>query len=204
MSKAIVLNENLEKSSEVAMPESYQGINSHNLYLFVKSHLASFRANTAVAKTRSEVRGGGKKPFAQKGGGRARAGTRSSPIWVGGGVAMGPRNNRNYNQKINKKQKVLALKYALNEKAEAGALFIVDSAKIESGKTKDAVNFLNNIPQRDSLIIASNFCEKTFLAYRNLKTALLVDELDINAYEVATFHSIVIEKSVFENLIKES
>ena len=204
MSKAIILDENLENSGEIALPESYRGINSHNLYLFVKSHLASFRANTAIAKTRSEVRGGGKKPFAQKGGGRARGGTRTSPIWVGGGVAMGPRNNRNYNQKINKKQKVLALKYALNEKAENGALFVVESAKIESGKTKDAVSFLNKIPQRDSLIIASNFCEKTFLAYRNLKSAFLVDEFELNAYEVAAFHSVVIEKSVFEKLIKES
>ncbi len=202
MSKAIILDENLENSGEIALPENYQGINSHNLYLFVKSHLASFRANTAIAKTRSEVRGGGKKPFAQKGGGRARAGTRSSPIWVGGGVAMGPRNNRNYNQKINKKQKVLALKYALNEHAENGTLFVVDSVKIESGKTKDAMSFLKRLNQRDSLLISADIDEKTFLAYRNIKSAFLAEEL--NAYEVAAFHSVVIEKSAFENLTKES
>ena len=78
---AIVLNENFEKASELALPESFAGINTHNLYLYVKSYQASIRANTATAKTRSEVRGGGKKPWAQKGGGRARAGSRRSPIF---------------------------------------------------------------------------------------------------------------------------
>ncbi len=204
MSKAIVLNENLENSGELVLPESYQGINSHNLYLSVKSYLASFRANTATTKTRSEVNGGGKKPFAQKGGGRARAGTTRSPIWVGGGVAMGPRNNRNYNQKINKKQIKLALNYAINYKAENDALFIVDKVDIASGKTKDAADFITKLNQRDVLIVTNEMNEKTFLAFRNIKNAFLIDETELNAYEVSAFHSVVFEKSVFENLTKES
>jgi len=204
MSKAIVLNENLENSGELALPESYQGINSHNLYLSVKSYLASFRANTAITKTRSEVRGGGKKPWNQKGRGGARAGSTRSPIWVGGGVAMGPRNNRNYNQKINKKQIKLALKYAINYKAENGALFVVDKVNIDSGKTKDAANFISKLNQRDVLIVTNEMNEKTFLAFRNLKNAFLIDETELNAYEVSAFHSVVFEKSVFENLTKES
>ena len=138
MSEAIVLNEQFEKSSNVPLPEKYAEIKEHNLYLYVKSYLASIRNNSAKAKTRGEVSGGGKKPWSQKGGGRARAGSITSPVFVGGGVAHGPQNNRNYDIKINKKQKRLALEYALNQKASLDKLYIVDSIDIASGKTKDA------------------------------------------------------------------
>ncbi|MDU9800160.1 50S ribosomal protein L4, partial [Helicobacter pylori] len=87
--------------------------------------LSSARANTAKSKNRAEVSGGGRKPWAQKGGGRARAGSITSPVFVGGGVSHGATNNRNYNLKINKKQKRLALEYALEEKAQANKLFVV-------------------------------------------------------------------------------
>lgn len=107
MSKAIILDKNLKKAGEEQLPESYKDINAHNLYLYIKSFLASLRANNAMAKTRSRVSGGGKKPWSQKGGGRARAGSITSPVFVGGGVAHGPSNNRNYNLKVNKKQKDL-------------------------------------------------------------------------------------------------
>ena len=127
---AIVLNEKMEKASELALPESFSSINPHNLYLYVKSAQAAQRANSATAKGRSEVRGGGKKPWAQKGGGRARAGSRRSPIFVGGGKAFGPQNNRNYDLKVNKKQKKLALNFALNEHAQNGTLFVVDNIEI--------------------------------------------------------------------------
>ena len=138
MSVAIVLDKNLKKSGEIQLPESYKEINAHNLYLYVKSFLAAMRTNSAVAKTRARVSGGGKKPWSQKGGGRARAGSITSPVFVGGGVAHGPNNNRNYILKVNKKQKKLALQYALLEKANAGSLFIVDKIQVQSGKTKDA------------------------------------------------------------------
>ena len=110
---AIVLNEKFEKASELALPASFGGINSHNLYLYVKSYQAALRANTASTKTRAEVSGGGKKPWAQKGKGGARAGSKRSPLFVGGGQAFGSKNNRNYDLKVNKKQKKLALKFAL-------------------------------------------------------------------------------------------
>ncbi|MDU9800161.1 50S ribosomal protein L4, partial [Helicobacter pylori] len=87
--------------------------------------LSSARANTAKSKNRAEVSGGGRKPWAQKGGGRARAGSITSPVFVGGGVSHGATNRRNYNLKINKKQKRLALEYALEEKAQANKLFVV-------------------------------------------------------------------------------
>ena len=184
------------------LPEDFQGINPHNLYLFSKAYLANLRAGTAHAKTRSDVKGGGKKPWRQKGTGRARAGSITSPIFVGGGVAHGPKKDRNWSQKINKKQKRVALKFALNEKAEQGAIFVTDSIKIESGKTKDAIAFLNQVNQRDYLVVVDTLDEKTFLAFRNVKNAYVIEVSELNAYDTASFYSIVIEKSAFEKVIK--
>jgi len=203
MSKAIVLNEKLEKSSEIELPKSFTEANSANLYLYVKSYLASLRANTAVTKSRGEVRGGGKKPWSQKGRGGARAGSNRSPIWVGGGVAHGPKNNRNYYQKVNKKQKRLALEYALSEKAQNGALFVVDSISVDSGKTKDAAKILKTLGVRDALIVKELIDEKSFYSFRNLKNAYLIEPNELNAYLVAAYHAVIIEKAVLENIVKE-
>jgi large subunit ribosomal protein L4 len=200
---AIVLNEKFEKASEVALPESFSGINPHNLYLYVKSYQAGIRANTASAKTRSEVRGGGKKPWAQKGRGGARAGSRRSPVWVGGGQAFGPSANRNYTQKVNKKQKKLALNFALDALANEGKLFIVDSIEVASGKTKDAKAMFDALGQRDALFVKQIIDEKTYLAFRNIQSTYLVEENELNAFLAATYRSVVIEKAVWENLTKE-
>ncbi|TLD83897.1 50S ribosomal protein L4 [Helicobacter sp. MIT 11-5569] len=203
MSKAIILDKNLKKSGEAQLPESYKDINSHNLYLYIKSFLASMRANNAAAKTRGKVSGGGKKPWSQKGGGRARAGSITSPVFVGGGVAHGPSNNKNYNLKVNKKQKRLALQYALLEKANNGSLFIVDKIQVESGKTKDAYTMFKTLNQRNTLFVSEIFDEKTFLAFRNIRDCYLIDGAELNAYLAATFRSVVIEKSLFESITKE-
>ncbi len=186
------------------LPESFSDINPHNLYLYCKSYAAGLRANTAQAKNRSMVSGGGKKPWAQKGGGRARAGSRRSPVFVGGGVAFGPQNNRNYNQKVNKKQKKLALNFALAELATNEKLFIVDNITIESGKTKDAATFVKELGQRDVLVVKELIDDKTFLAFRNLQNAYLIEANELNAYLAAAYHSVVIEKAVWEKLTKES
>lgn len=203
MSKAIVLNEKFENSGEFELPEKFDGINAHNLHIYVKSYQAALRSNTASTKSRSDVSGGGKKPFAQKGGGRARAGSRTSPIWVGGGISFGPRANRNYDQKVNKKQKRLALEFALNEKASKGALFVVDSIAVESGKTKDAAAIVKSVGARDVLIVKELVDEKTFLAFRNVPTAYLVESNELNAYLATAFYAVVIEKSVLETIAKE-
>jgi large subunit ribosomal protein L4 len=201
---AIVLNEKFEKASELALPESFGGINPHNLYLYVKSYQAALRSNTATAKTRSEVSGGGKKPWAQKGRGGARAGSRRSPVWVGGGQAFGPNNNRNYNQKINKKQKALALKFALDEHANNGALFVVDAINVESGKTKDAQVIFNKIGSRDVLFVKALLDEKTYLAFRNINKSYLIEASELNAFLAATYRAVVIEKAVWDNLVGEA
>jgi len=186
------------------LPASFSDINPHNLYLYCKSYAAGLRANTAQAKNRSMVRGGGKKPWAQKGGGRARAGSVRSPIFVGGGVAFGPQNNRNYDQKVNKKQKKLALNFALAELAANEQLFVMDNIVVESGKAKDAAAFVSELGSRDVLVVKELIDDKTFLAFRNLQNAYLVEANELNAYLAAAYHSVVIEKSVWEKLTKEN
>ena len=198
---AIVLNNNFEKDSELALPESFSGINPHNLYLYVKSYQAGIRANTASTKTRAEVSGGGKKPWAQKGRGGARAGSTRSPVWVGGGQVFGPKANRNYDLKVNKKQKRVALEFALNELSEAGQLFIVDSIEVTSGKTKDANAIFNALNVRDALFVKEIIDENTFMAFRNLQTCYLVEGNELNAFLAATYRSVVIEKAVWEQIV---
>lgn len=203
MSKVVVLNDKLEKAGELDLPSKYAEVNPHNLYLYVKSYLASLRANTAHTKGRSDVSGGGKKPWRQKGRGGARAGSTRTNVWVGGAVAFGPTNERNYFQKVNKKQKRLALERALADKAAKRALFTADSLAIESGKTKDANAVIKKLGVKDALIVKDLLDEKTLLAYRNLANCYVVDVTEVNAYLVSVFNAVIIEKSALESITKE-
>ncbi|EAI7675467.1 50S ribosomal protein L4 [Campylobacter jejuni] len=203
MSKVVVLNDKLEKAGELDLPSKYAEVNPHNLYLYVKSYLASLRANTAHTKGRSDVSGGGKKPWRQKGRGGARAGSTRTNVWVGGAVAFGPTNERNYFQKVNKKQKRLALERALADKAAKGVLFTADSLAIESGKTKDANAVIKKIGVKDALIVKDLLDEKTLLAYRNLANCYVVDVTEVNAYLVSVFNAVIMEKSALESITKE-
>ncbi|EAK8639990.1 TPA: 50S ribosomal protein L4 [Campylobacter coli] len=203
MSKVVVLNDKLEKAGELDLPSKYAEVNPHNLYLYVKSYLASLRANTAHTKGRSDVSGGGKKPWRQKGRGGARAGSTRTNVWVGGAVAFGPTNERNYFQKVNKKQKRLALERALADKAAKGVLFTADSLAIESGKTKDANAVIKKLGVKDALIVKALLDEKTLLAYRNLANCYVVDVTEVNAYLVSVFNAVIMEKSALESITKE-
>ncbi len=203
MSKVVVLNDKLEKAGELDLPSKYAEVNPHNLYLYVKSYLASLRANTAHTKGRSDVSGGGKKPWRQKGRGGARAGSTRTNVWVGGAVAFGPTNERNYFQKVNKKQKRLALERALADKAAKGVLFTADSLAIESGKTKDANAVIKKLGVKDALIVKDLLDEKTLLAYRNLANCYVVDVTEVNAYLASVFNAVIMEKSALESITKE-
>ncbi|MDR1910806.1 MAG: 50S ribosomal protein L4 [Helicobacteraceae bacterium] len=203
MSKATILNAQFEKEGELALPEKYEEIAAQNLYLYAKSFLSSIRQNGAHTKTRANVSGTDKKPFAQKGGGRARQGSLKGPTFVGGGAAFGPKNTRNYNQKINKKQKRLALLYALNKKASEGALFVVDRIDVESAKTKDAAKIASKIAPRDGLFVVSALNDKNYLAFRNLPSHYLVEVSELNAYIAASYRVIAIEKAALEQITKE-
>ena len=186
------------------LPQSFLEVHPHNLYLYCKAYAANLRANSAHTKNRSAVSGGGKKPFAQKGGGRARQGSIRAPQFRGGGVVFGPTNQKNYTQKINKKQKRLALMHAIAEKVANEKVFVVDSIEIASGKTKDANEFFKSFNVKDALFVKELIDDKTFLAFRNLEKSYLIEPNELNGYLAAAYNAIVIEKSVWENLIKES
>jgi len=186
------------------LPQSFLEVHPHNLYLYCKAYAANLRASNAHTKNRSAVSGGGKKPFAQKGGGRARQGSIRAPQFRGGGVVFGPTNAKNYTQKVNKKQKRLALMHAIAEKVANEKIFVVDSIEIASGKTKDANALFKSFEQRDVLFIKELIDDKTFLAFRNLDKCYLIEPNELNGYLAAAYSAIVIEKSVWENLIKES
>ena len=186
------------------LPKSFLEVHPHNLYLYCKAYMANLRANSAHTKNRSAVRGGGKKPFSQKGGGRARQGSIRAPQFRGGGVVFGPTNAKNYTQKVNKKQKKLALMHAIAEKVANEKVFLVDLIEIASGKTKDANEFFKNFNVKDALFVKEQIDDKTYLAFRNLKNCYLIEPNELNGYLAAAYNAIVIEKSVWENLIKES
>lgn len=203
MSSAVVLNEQLEKAGEAQLPQPFLEASPHNLYLYVKAYQADLRANTASAKNRALVRGGGKKPWSQKGRGGARAGSNRSPLFVGGGAIFGPTSGRNYSQKVNKKQKRLALMHALAEKAANGRLFVVDSLEIASGKTKEAAAMMDKLGSRDALWVKELIDDKTFLACRNLTNCYLIEENELNGFLATAYQCVVVEKAVWENLTKE-
>jgi large subunit ribosomal protein L4 len=186
------------------LPQAFLEVHPHNLYLYCKAYASGLRANTAQTKNRSAVSGGGKKPFAQKGGGRARQGSIRAPHYRGGGVVFGPSTDRNYDQKVNRKQKKLALMHAMAEMAANEKLFVVENVNIESGKTKDAVAFVDGLGQRDVLVVKEMIDDKTFLAFRNLQNAYLIEANELNGYLAAAYHSMVIEKAVFDKLTKEA
>ena len=142
---AVVYSQKGTKSGTIALPAKVFGVkwNGDLVHQVVTSMLANARAGTAHTKDRSEVSGGGKKPWKQKGTGRARHGSTRSPIWVGGGVTHGPRNDKNYSQKINKKTRVKALYTVLSKKYADGAVLFVDGVKLGTIKTKDAQEMLN-------------------------------------------------------------
>ena len=122
-----------------------QELNRDLVHQVMLAMRANQRISTADVKDRSEVRGGGKKPWRQKGTGRARHGSRRSPIWVGGGVTHGPTSEKDYSQKVNKKMRAKALFSALSEKVRNGQVIFLDSLKVEDGKTKNAQDILNSL-----------------------------------------------------------
>jgi len=142
-----VYNQQGKETGKVTLPESVFGLpwNADLVHEVVTSILSSARTPVAHTKTRGEVSGTNRKPWAQKGTGRARHGSRRSPIWVGGGVAHGPRNDKNYDRKINKKVKAKALATILSAKFKDGEIIFLDSIKFDAPKTKDAKEVLQNL-----------------------------------------------------------
>ena len=169
----------------------------------VVAFLAGIRSGTASTKTRSEVRSTGKKPYRQKGTGRARAGSRVSPIWRGGGITFGPKP-RSYRKKVNKKVNKLALKRAFSERVEAGEMIIVNEIKFAEPKTKEMVTFLIGINAGTRTLILINERAdddghiNTYLAGRNLPEVTVVDINSVNPYLLLLHKKVVVTTKALE------
>jgi large subunit ribosomal protein L4 len=153
---------------------------------------ANRRSGTASTKTKATVNGSGAKPWRQKGTGRARAGYKSSPVWVGGGVVFGP-HPRDYSKKVAKGVKKIALRKALSERIKAGDVIVVDTFAVVEPKTKKFVAALSNITDEPkTLVVSAVFDDTTYLAARNVQPTLLMTAADVNTEQLLNFRKIVI------------
>jgi large subunit ribosomal protein L4 len=167
----------------------------------VVAHLANRRRGTASTKTLGEVAGTGKKPWRQKGTGRARAGSFQSPLWRGGGVVFGPKP-RDYHKKVNAKTKQLALRKALTERLKAGDVLVLEDLKLPAPKTREMVNVLRTL-QLDggtTLIVTADADRNLMLASRNIPDLSLTTSANLNTYEVLRPDKLVFTRSAFEKL----
>ena len=168
----------------------------------VVAFLAGERAGTACTKTRAEVRGGGVKPFRQKGTGRARSGSIRNPIWTGGGTIFGPKP-RSFSKKINKKVRKLALKRAFSEKIAANEVVVLDNLELPDHKTKNVVAMLNNLKvDRNALIAVTDDSGNAARAANNLSNAILRKADTVNVYQLLRFNKIIFTKDALDKFIQ--
>ena len=174
-------------------------VNTHVMHQSVVQYLANKRQGTQSALTRAEVRGGGRKPWRQKGTGRARQGSTRSPQWTGGGVVFAPKP-RDYSFKLNKKVKRLALKSALTTKVNDGKFVVVDEINLPEMKTKEMVKVLNNLNVNKSLVVLEDANEKAVVAARNIPTVKTASVSTINVYDILKYDSVVVTKAAVEKI----
>jgi len=194
MESLSVLNIKGEKVSTIKLNELVWGIvpNDSVLYDAIRLTQNSLRQGTASTKTRSEVSGGGRKPYRQKGTGRARQGSIRAPHYPGGGIVFGP-HPRSYSIKMNKKERRLALKSALSYKVIESELIIVDKFDASTSKTKDMVSILNNLKlNKKTLIVVDELTENLILSTRNLKNIILIAANEINVLDVVSADNMLI------------
>ena len=189
-----VLNMKGEEVSKVGLSASVFGIEPHSQAMFdaVQVEQSNSRQATAKTKVRHEVSGGGKKPYRQKGTGRARAGTTRSPVWVGGGTVFGPVGNQNYKISQNKKEHALAVKSALSLKAKEG-LVVVDEIKFEEKKTKNFVAMLDALQaNKKTLVVVNELDENLVGSCRNVAYARVVTKDNLSVLDLLNADALVI------------
>jgi len=181
-----------------------QEVNTNLLHMEVKRFLASARSGTSKTKGRSEVRGGGKKPWRQKGTGNARAGSSRSPLWRGGGVTFGP-VPRDYSFKLNKKVIRKSKIMALSDKFSEGRLMVVSDFNFEKPSTKKASSILDNLKVANSkiLVVIENLEGNELLSFRNLPNVLLTTYRSMNTYEILVSDYMIFTKNSLEKFLEE-
>ncbi len=194
------LNGNDQGELSVTFPLVEGGKGSQAVHDTVVAHLANQRMGTACTKTMGEVAGSGKKPWRQKGTGRARAGSFASPLWVGGGVVFGPKP-RDFGKKVNTRTKQLALRKALTGRLQAGDVVVVDDLKLDSPKTSQLAVVLKQLGVRGTTLVVASAPDKNLvLASRNLQHVELTTSALLNTYQVLKPGKLLFTRSAFENL----
>lgn len=196
MAKVSVYNMDGKQVEELELNDSVFGVEvkNHLMHQSVVQQLANSRQGTQSAKTRSEVRGGGKKPWRQKGTGRARIGSIRAPHWTGGGINFAPKP-RDYSFKLNKKEKQLALKSALSARVAEGKFVVVDQLSFDEIKTKSMVNVLNNLKVEKALIVLDSNDKNVVLSARNIPNVKTALTNTINVYDILRFDTFVVTKA---------
>ena len=169
-------------------------VNEHLVHMAVVLQLANKRQGTQKAKTRSEVRGGGRKPWRQKGTGHARQGSIRAPQWKGGGVVFAPAP-RDYSFKMNKKEKVAAIKSALSSKVSENKLIVVEGMDLDAPKTKTMQSLLDNLDMKKALVVVGAEGRNVTLSVRNIPTARGVFANSINVYDILKYDNVIMTKS---------
>jgi len=199
MSATIFTAEEAQKAKIDLITEEKKG--NQAVHDVVVALQAARRSGTACAKKRDEVNLSGKKPWRQKGTGRARAGAFASPIWVGGGAAHGPRP-RDYSKNVPKQVKKLAFRKALSARILAGDVLVVEGFAVSAPKTKQFVSLVADAAKdaRKTLIVGSQFDDNTFMAARNVQTSFLATATDVNTEQLLAFDKIIVTRDAVTKL----
>ena len=196
MSKVSVYNMEGNQVGDIELNDAVFGVevNEHLVHMAVVSQLANNRQGTQSAKTRSEVSGGGRKPWRQKGTGHARQGSTRSPQWTGGGVVFAPKP-RDYSFRLNKKERRIALKSALTSRVQDNKFIVVDALKMDEVKTKTFANTLSNLKVNKALVILNENDSNVVLSARNIPTVKTALTNTINVYDIMKYDTVVIDKA---------
>ena len=196
MAKVSVLNMEGSEVGTIELSDAVFGVevNEHLVHQAVLSQLANNRQGTQKAKTRSEVSGGGRKPWRQKGTGHARQGSTRAPQWTGGGVVFAP-VPRDYSFKMNKKEKRAALKSVLTDRVNENKFIVVDDIKFEAPKTKDFVKMMNNLNVSKALVVLKDNDVNTVMSAKNIPTVKTALTNTINVYDILKYDVVVIDKA---------
>ena len=174
-------------------------VNEHLVHMAVVNQLANNRQGTQSAKTRSEVSGGGRKPWSQKGTGHARQGSTRAPQWTGGGIVFAPKP-RDYSFKMNKKEKRIALLSALSSKVAESKIVVLDEFKLDEIKTKKFVEVMNNLKVENALVVLEGENKNVVLSGRNIPSVKVTATNEINTYDVLKYTTLVVTKAAVEKL----
>ena len=196
MANVAVYNMEGKEVDKIELNDSIFGveINEHLVHMAVLQQLANKRQGTQKAKTRSEVRGGGRKPWRQKGTGHARQGSTITPQWTGGGVVFAP-TPRDYSFKLNKKEKRAALKSALTSRVVENKFVVVDELKLDEIKTKKFVEVLKNLNVEKALVILNDMDEKVIASAANIPTVKTTQTNELNVFDVLKYDTVVVTKA---------